>query len=127
MGGELRVSSVALRRPSPIGRVWGAVLAAWGGLIGLLPHVLHHVGPLAGAALLAGVTGRVLFAALGFIVSIPFLRRLRCRFRTWKAPAIALAVFATAFSLSSFVLGPAISGADAPARPGVEDGHAAHH
>ena len=37
-----------------VGRVRSAVLAAWGGFIGLLPHVLHHVGPLAGAALLAG-------------------------------------------------------------------------
>lgn len=122
------MTTVALERPSLVGRVWGAVLAAWGGFIGLLPHVLHHVGPLAGAALLAGATGRVLFAAIGFVAAIPFLRRLHRRFRTWKAPAIALAVFAAAFSLSSFVIGPAISGEDAPARPGIEeDGHAEHH
>lgn len=122
------MTSVALERPSLAGRVWGAVLAAWGGFIGLLPHVLHHVGPLAGAALLAGATGRVLFAAIGFVAAIPFLRRVHRRFRTWKAPAIALAVFATAFSLSSFVIGPAISGENAPAQPGIEDdGHAEHH
>lgn len=122
------MTSLALERPSLAGRVWGGVLAIWGGFIGLLPHVLHHIGPLAGAALLAGATGRVLFAAIGFVAAIPFLRRLQRRFRTWKAPAIALAVFAAAFSLSSFVIGPAISGNDAPAQPGIEeDGHAEHH
>ncbi|GIU94174.1 MAG: hypothetical protein KatS3mg012_0631 [Gaiellaceae bacterium] len=122
------MTTVALERPSLAGRVWGGVLAVWGGFIGLLPHVLHHVGPLAGAALLAGATGRLLFAAIGFVAAIPFLRRLHRRFRTWKAPAIALAVFAAAFSLSSFVIGPAISGENAPAQPGIEDdGHAEHH
>ena len=122
------MTSVALERPSLVGRVWGAVLAVWGGFVGLLPHVLHHVGPLAGAALLAGATGRVLFAAIGLVAAIPFLRRLHRRFQTWKAPAIALAVFAAAFSLSSFVVGPAISGEDAPAGPGIQqDGHADHH
>jgi len=122
------VTSFALARPSFAGRLGGALVAAWGGFIGLLPHVLHHVGPLAGAALLAGATGRVLFAAIGFVAAIPFLRRLHRRFQTWKAPAIALAVLAAAFSLSSFVIGPAISGENAPARPGIEqDGHDQHH
>ena len=122
------MTSFALARPSLAGRIWGAVVAAWGGFIGLLPHALHHVGPLAGAALLAGATGRVLFAAIGLVAAIPFLRRLRRRFQTWRAPAIALAVFAAMFSLSSFVVGPAISGEDAPSRPGIEqDGHEQHH
>jgi hypothetical protein len=124
------VSTVALARPSLVGRAWSALLAAWGGFIGLLPHVLHHVGPLAGAALLAGATGRVLFAAIGFVAAIPFLRRLHRRFRTWRAPALALAVFVAMFSLSSFVIGPAIAGGDEPNPPGVEQpdgGHASHH
>ena len=122
------MTSLTLERPSVAARAWSAVLAVWGGFIGLLPHVLHHVGPLAGAALLAGATGRVLFAAIGFVAAIPFLRRLHRRFGTWRAPAIALAVFAAMFSLSSFVIGPAISGDDSPARPGIEeDGHAQHH
>ena len=43
------------------------------------PHVLHHVGPLAGAALLVGATGKVLFGALGFLLAVPMLRRLRRR------------------------------------------------
>ena len=122
------MSTVALERPSFAGRVWGAVAAAWGAVVGLLPHVLHHVGPLAGAALLAGATGRALFAAIGFVAAVPFLRRLYRRFGTWRAPAIALAIFVAMFSLSSFVIGPAISGGDAPAQPGIEqDGHEEHH
>jgi len=123
------VASIALERRSLLGRAWSAVLAAWGAFIGLLPHVLHHVGPLAGAALLAGSGGTVLFAAIGFLAAIPFLLRLHRRFRSWRAPAIALAIFAAMFSLSSFVIGPAITGGDeAPARPGIEQpGHEQHH
>ena len=122
------MTTVALERPSLVGRVWGAVLAVWGGFIGLLPHVLHHVGPLAGAALLAGVTGRALFAAIGFVAAIPFLRRLYRRFQTWRAPAIALAVFVAMFSVSSFVIGPAIAGEDSPSQPGIDQGgHDEHH
>lgn len=122
------MSAIALEARSLAARMWSAVLAVWGGVIGLLPHVLHHVGPLAGAALLGGATGRALFAAIGFVVAIPFLRRLYRRFGTWRAPAIALVVFALMFSLSSFVIGPAISGDDEPARPGIEQGsHEQHH
>lgn len=122
------MTAIAVERRSLAARAWSAVLAVWGGFIGLLPHVLHHVGPLAGAALLAGASGRVLFAAIGFVAAIPFLRRLYRRFRTWRAPAIALAVFAAMFSLSSFVIGPAISGDEPPAQPGIEqDGHEQHH
>jgi hypothetical protein len=112
-------------------RAWAGLVAAWGALIGLAPHVLHHVGPLAGAALLAGAGGTLLFAALGFVAAVPFLLRLYRRFHTWRAPALALAVFAAMFSLSSFVIGPAISGGGEPAKqePGVERpaGHAGHH
>jgi hypothetical protein len=122
------MTSVALEPRSLAGRAWSGLLAVWGAVVGLLPHVLHHVGPLAGAALLAGATGRVLFAAIGFVAAIPFLRRLHRRFGTWRAPAIALALFAAMFSLSSFVIGPAISGGDAPAQPGIEqNGHEQHH
>ena len=124
------VAEIALPRRRLAARVWSGALAAWGAFIGLVPHVLHHVGPLAGAALLAGAGGTVLFAAIGFVAAIPFLLRLYRRFGTWRAPAIAVAVFAAMFSLSSFVIGPAISGGDdTPARPGIEqrDGHEQHH
>jgi hypothetical protein len=126
------VSAVAAEVRGTAGRVRSGLVALWGGLVGLAPHVLHHVGPLAGAALLVGTTGQIVFATIGFVVAIPFLLRLQRRFRTWRAPAIALAVFAAAFSLSSFVIGPALSGGSAsstPSRPGIEQpaGHAAHH
>lgn len=120
----------AALRATFLRRAWSAVLAAWAAFTGLLPHVLHHVGPLAGAALLAGATGRVLFGAIGFVAAIPFLLRLRRRFSTWRAPAIALALMAAAFSLSSFVVGPAIAGGeDEPSRPGIQQpaGHDEHH
>jgi hypothetical protein len=123
-------AETALPRRRLAARLWSGVLGAWGGFIGLLPHVLHHVGPLAGAALLAGATGRVLFAAIGLLATIPLLRRLYRRFKTWRAPAIALAIFAAMFSLSSFVIGPAISGDEEPApQPGIEQpaGHDEHH
>ena len=112
-------------------RAWTGLVAVWGAVMGVAPHVLHHVGPLAGAAVLAGAGGTVLFAAIGFVAAVPFLLRLHRRFRTWRAPAIALAVFAAMFSLSSFVIGPAISGGEEPAQrqPGIEQpaGHAGHH
>lgn len=110
-------------------RAWAGLVAAWGAVIGLLPHVLHHVGPLAGAALVAGAGGTLLFAAVGFIAGIPFLLRLYRLFHTWRAPLLALAIFAAMFSLSSFVIGPAISGGNEPAQPGIERpaGHESHH
>jgi peptidoglycan/LPS O-acetylase OafA/YrhL len=123
------MTTIALvERRSRIERLWAAVVAAWGGLLGLLPHVLHHIGPLAGAAVLTGASGRVLFAVIGLAASIPFLRRLRRRFATWKAPAIALVIFALMFSFSSFVIGPAISGgggSNVPTQQG--GGHEGHH
>ena len=120
-----------LDRRSLIGRAWAAVAAAWGVVLGVLPHVLHHVGPLAGAALLAGAGGTALFAAIGFAASIPLLLRLRRRFRTWFAPALAVAVFAAMFTFSSLVIAPAIvggGGGSSPA-PGIEqpESHASHH
>ena len=124
--------SIAERPPSVFARMWGVALAAWGASIGVFPHVLHHVGPLAGAALLAGAGGTALFAAIGFVAAIPFLIRLQRKFRTSRAPAIALAISIVAFSFSSFVIGPALSGGSEnspPSQPGVEQpsGHYSHH
>lgn len=115
--------------PGLLRRAWTPVAGAVGTISGILPHVLHHVGPLAGAALLAGATGTLLFGALGLIVSIPFLLRLRHRFGTWRAPAIALAVFAVGFAVSSFVIGPAISGGGGKTGPSGAPpaSHGGHH
>lgn len=116
---------------SLVGRAWAALAAVWGVVLGALPHVLHHVGPLAGAALLAGAGGTALFAVIGFVASAPFLLRLHRRFRTWAAPAVALALFAAMFAFSSLVIAPAITGSDSGSRPApaIEQpgSHASHH
>lgn len=96
-------------------RLLAATSGAIGAVAGLTPHVLHHVLPLAGAAFLTGATGSVLFGVLGLALTTPTLLRLRRRFGTWLAPGIALALFTLAFTLSTFVIGPAIRGEGAPA------------
>ena len=93
-----------------LARAWRTVSAVFGTLLGLLPHVLHHTGLIFGAALVTGAGGNLLFGVLGLLFSVPLLRRLYTRFHTWKAPAIALVIFVAMFSLSAFVIGPAISG-----------------
>ena len=105
-------------------------------VMGVLPHVLHHAGPLAGAALLAGTGGTLLFGAIGLVAAIPFLLRVHRRCGNWRVPGALLATFAVMFSLSAFVIGPAISGSDkststptqqtAPGAP-AQAGHDAHH
>jgi len=120
------------RRRTIAARTWAALAAAWGVVLGLLPHVLHHVGPLAGAALLAGAGGTALFAAIGFVASIPFLVRLHRRFHTWVAPTIATALFAAMFAFSSLVIAPMVTGGTSDSSPpaGVQQtggSHAGHH
>lgn len=114
-----------------------SISAGAAALLGLAPHILHHAGPLAGAALFAGVGGSLLFGLLGLLAAIPFLLRLHRRHENWRAPALALALMAVIFSVSTFVVGPAINGADesntnsagqaAPANPAQESDHEAHH
>lgn len=106
--------------------------AAVGAVMGLLPHLLHHVSLLGGAVLVTGATGNVLFAMMGLLFSLPLLRRLYRRFGTWKAPALALTAFALMFSLSAFVIGPAISGDDpnrdpVPVQTPEPGEHPSHH
>lgn len=111
-------------------RAWSFLLAGWGVVTGVAPHVLHHVGPLAGAAILAGVGGRLLFAAIALVISVPFLLRIHRRFRSWVASAIALAAMAATFTLSTFVIAPLITGGDSGgSQPGVQQpgGHMNHH
>lgn len=114
-----------------------AISTAGAALLGLAPHLLHHAGPLAGAALFAGVGGSLVFGALGLLVAIPFLLRLRRRNENWRVPVAALVLMVVTFSLSAFVIGPAISGTDesssapagqaAPANSAQESAHEAHH
>jgi len=111
------------------GRLRDGLVAAWAALSGVAPHVLHHVGPLAGTALVAGAGGRLLFGVVGLLLTVPTLRRLHRRFDSWTAPALALVAFAAVFSLSAFVIGPRISGSDGPEAAEdpehVEHGHTA--
>lgn len=122
------------QRRGVLGTVWSSVTAVVGGIMGLLPHLLHHVGLLGGVVLVTGATGNVVFLVLGLVLSLPLFQRLYRRFGTWKAPALALAVFALMFSLSAFVIGPAINNEDS--RPGQDrtpvqtpapDNHEGHH
>ncbi|MBO3737692.1 hypothetical protein [Actinoplanes flavus] len=108
----------------------GAVLGA---AMGLAPHLLHHIGLFAGAALLAGLGGTVLFAVLGLAMMTPMLLRLRRRFGTWWAPGIAVLLFAAMFAGSTLVIGPALRGAvNDPPQPGPTHStpageHTRHH
>ncbi len=126
--------SHAGEQASTLRRAWLALSAGLAAFLGLLPHVLHHAGPLAGAALLGGLGGSLLFGAIGFLAAIPFLIRMHHRFGTWRAPATALALFAAVFSVSTFVFGPAISGdgttsgrSPPPSNQAPATGHEAHH
>ena len=109
-------------------RLWSGVLAAWAVVTGITPHVLHHVGPLAGVALVSGVGGTVLFGGIGLVATIPLLRRLRRRFGSWTVPGLALALFATVFTVSTIVVGPQLTSADEPGSGSVSEAeHEEHH
>ncbi len=113
--------------PSWLRDRWNAATGALGVLLGLVPHALHHVGVLAGTALVAGSGGTALFGTLGLLLSVPMLLRLHRRFGNWTAPAIGLVAFAAMFALSTWVIGPAISasGSPGPSLPTVD--HTGHH
>lgn len=117
-------------RATGLRSVWTALTGAAGVVVGLAPHVLHHIAPILGTALVAGAGGTVLFGVLGLGASVPMLIRLRRRFNSWWAPGIALAIFAGAFLFSTLVLGPMISGAQ-ESGPDPSDGdperHDSHH
>jgi hypothetical protein len=126
--------AIARRRRGLFATVWNTLTALVGGIMGLLPHLLHHVGLLGGVVLVTGATGNVLFAVLGLVLSLPLLRRVYRRFGSWRAPALALGAFALMFSLSAFVIGPAISNEDphpdldlTPVQTPDPDGHESHH
>lgn len=114
--GELPEAASMARRVVQAAR--NSLTGVLGGLVGLVPHVLHHITLLAGTAFVAGSGGTVLFGVVGLVASVPTLWRLRRRFGTSRAPAIGLAAFAAMFAVSTFVIGPQISGqSDAPDAP----------
>ena len=106
------------------------IRALGGGLgaaaLGAAPHVLHHAGPLAGAALVAGVTGQILFGALALALAIPMLSRIRARTGSWRMPGALLALMTAAFMFSTLVVGPALTDDDENREAKPTD-HEVHH
>lgn len=119
--------------PGAAGSLGSALSGLVAAISGIAPHVLHHIGPLAGTAILAGTAGTILFGVAGFALSIPMLLRLRRRFGTWLAPAVASVIFLVVYLFSSLVVGPAITGASAiesraaPVSSPLPSGHDEHH
>ena len=70
-------------------RVWVGVSSAGAVVLGVAPHVLHHVGLFAGA-LFAGVGGSLVFGAAGFLAAIPFLLRVHRRTGSGRVPVALL-------------------------------------
>jgi len=97
-----------LEKPGRRTRLGPALSGTFGTMAGITPHVLHHLGPIAGAAILTGVGGTLFFGALGLLFMIPMLVRFKRRSGHWLAPAIALTVFILMFSASTLWIGPAI-------------------
>lgn len=91
---------------TPRSRAAGALGSAWAAVMGVLPHVLHHVGPLAGAAFIAGTTGTIVFGLLAFALMIPLLLRVRRHCGSWRLPVLLLAMFVAVWSVSTWVVGP---------------------
>ena len=120
------------RKPSRLAAVRDATGTVIGSVLGLIPHVLHHVGLIAGTSFLTGAGGNATLYLVGLLLSIPMLRRIHRRFGTWRAPAIAIAVFTAMFLLSALVVGPAISADSAPTDapspgPTPTEQHTEHH
>jgi len=111
------------RRSSPrnrsVGRNTGSfsLAGATAAVTGTLPHVIHHIGLVAGGALLVGAWGQSLLAILGLVAMGPLLLRMRRRSGAWRKPALMLVLFAAVYAASTFVVGPALrdAGAAAPA------------
>lgn len=97
-------------RRSWAGRLVAAASTSLGTVAGLAPHLLHHLAPIAGAALFTGAAGSILFGVLGFVLLGPMLVRLRRRFDSWLAPTAALGLFLVMFTVSTVWIGPAIRG-----------------
>ena len=120
------------RKPSRLAAVRDTIGTFVGAALGLVPHVLHHVGLIAGTAFLTGAGGNAALYLVGLLLSIPMLRRIHRKFGSWRAPAIAIAVFTAMFLVSALVVGPAISADGAPTdapRPGPTPTvqHTEHH
>lgn len=125
-------SSARLRPPPIRARLRVGLAGVGAAFLGAAPHVLHHAGPLAGAAVLAGAAGTALFGGLGLLLAVPMLVRIRRRRGSWRRPAALAAFMAAAFVVSTLVVGPALTKGDSPAaapKPAAraDSGHTVHH
>ncbi len=121
----------AAEKPGRRVRVGAALSGTFGTVAGITPHVLHHVGPIAGAAILTGAGGTLLFGALGFVFMVPMLLRFKRRSGTWLAPAMALTAFGLMFTASTLWIGPAVrdamGGSDSTSQTMDPATHESHH
>ena len=121
------------RPRSRFSAVRDTVVAVVGAVMGIAPHLLHHIGLIAGTAFVSGAGGNAVFYAVGLLLSVPMLRRIHRRFGTRTAPALAVVVFTAVFLFSALVVGPAITSdagtrQPAPVRtPAPTDQHSSHH
>lgn len=129
--GIVSAGTTGAEKPGRRARLAAALSGTFGTVAGIAPHVLHHVGPIAGAAILTGLGGTFLFGALGFVFMIPMLLRFRRRSGNWLAPAMAFTAFFLMFMASTLWIGPAIRGALGDRASGLQSmdpaAHASHH
>ena len=115
---------------SRLKRIWEGLAGVFGLIAGIIPHVLHHIGLVAGAAFLTGAAGSVIFGIVGFVATVPLLIKLYRRFETAWAPITALVIFIAMFLLSSLVIGPWIRGDNKTSETKTnqsQDAHSQHH
>lgn len=127
---ETSLSTAAQTHGRSRSRLSAAIGSVWTAVMGVLPHVLHHVGPLAGAAIVAGTTGTVVFGLAAFAFTVPLLLRVRKHRGNWRLPAILLAVFVSVWLVSTFAVGPWIRDQlvdDKPVATQQEPEHDEHH
>ncbi|MBJ7354323.1 MAG: hypothetical protein JHC98_05815 [Thermoleophilaceae bacterium] len=93
--------------------------------------MLHHAGPIVGAALIAGTGGTLLFGLIGLIASVPLLLRVHRRSGGWSVPSGLFALFVAGFAVSTLLIGPAIrgdnQGSHQSSAPEMSGGHTGHH
>ena len=70
----MALARVTLRLGPQLDGARAAVAAVGAAALGAAPHVLHHAGPLAGAALFAGAAGRCQTRSACAATLVPTLR-----------------------------------------------------
>lgn len=108
---------------------WNAIVGGIGLVLGLVPHLLHHATLLAGTALVAGSGGYGALRRAGTSRVDSVARSPAPAVRDLAGAGIRLLIFASMSSLSTFVVGPAISGAGGGAGSGTVPSvdHTVHH